>query len=118
MRKKAALRVSLVCLALLAGACDDGYCDEPVSGPVTYTQRVKPILAQHCNRCHASTLPPLARHGATPGVDYDSYADAVARSNAARGLYRTRAGTMPPEGKIPSSECAALRAWVEQGTPE
>lgn len=81
----------------------------------TYTEMT---VIFYCTGCHSSNNMGGARNGATPGVDYDNYADAVI--SAERGVRRIYAGTMPPGGNdhIPQEDKDGFYNWALCGTPE
>ena len=123
-----ALRIPLIASAVLAitsAGCGEktessGTCPT-ISTAVTYTTHIQPILEASCNECHASTVSGTDRQFAPDGIDYDTYADAVA--NSERGNIRIAADTMPPPA---CADCTPLSDeaknlfcnWINQGTPE
>ncbi len=111
--------VALACLALCL-ACGDkvdplGEPGDDLPDVVTFTIHIKPLLDTRCVQCHASFRQGPDRNGAPPGVDYDTYALAVA--SAQRGNARIQDGTMPPGG-LPTYERRLFAKWVSLGMPE
>ena len=108
-----------VIMALAVVHCGDKM--DPIQGPVdtggigmtTYTTDIQPILSQNCIRCHSSGNSGTARNGAPSGVNFDTYALAVASSQ--RANVRIQAGSMPPGGGIPQSQRNLFQAWLGSG---
>lgn len=108
-------------MMLLAGvaACGPGRIEcNTLPANVTYDNRVKGLLEQHCTSCHASSKSGLARQRAPNGVDYDTYE--TARTHADDGAEEVQEGEMPPPERrdtLGDEDRCVLRAWVAQGTP-
>jgi hypothetical protein len=78
------------------------------TGPVTYTQTIKPFLAKYCTGCHSPSL------GISPALD--TYSDAKAHAADCAGAMQT---TMPPSPPKPTdAEKQAFQDWITQGTPQ
>jgi len=92
---------------------------------VNYKDHVQPILRKHCLSCHnpdkaksdldVSTYKTLMAGGAS--------GEAVKAGSADQSLlYRVTSHqaepNMPPKGKIPDSELAVIKKWIEGGAPE
>jgi mono/diheme cytochrome c family protein len=124
--------VGLALLFLLNG-CSDQKLEGPggggrgdtllgdAAGAVTWESDVRAIFAAHCATCHAVGNVGAARDGAPPGVNFDTYEDAI--ESAGRGLLRMSTGTMPPPrnpvGAEPVDEdaLALVQAWLDAGMP-
>jgi hypothetical protein len=114
MRSRAAIR-ALACLALLVHAAS-------AQGPVGFNRDVRPILAEHCFRCHGPDA--AARKGK---LRLDSSADAEPAivpgdPDASELIVRVEADDdtlMMPPPEAPTrpnpAQVATLRRWIEQG---
>lgn len=117
--------VLLVVLALAVMGCEeaeesDEDAQEDTSGACAEAPRYDEVeIFSTCTMCHSSTLVGDERGGALPGVDFDTYAAAMA--SASRGLERVQAGAMPPPTSgvtVAQGEVDALEEWILCGTPE
>lgn len=91
-----------------------GDCDS--TGPEPWAA-AGPVFAEHCTRCHASTLTGDARQGATPQVDFDT-PEAAARDP---WLTWTQVATarMPVDGPpVPFDHATTLWRWLSCGGTE
>jgi mono/diheme cytochrome c family protein len=89
-----------------------------------YEKEVRPVLAQHCLKCHGAGdkvkggLDLTTRAGAVAGGDtgpaFDPEDPAGSLILKAVG-YEDEAMRMPPKGKLPEKELAVLRKWVADG---
>ncbi len=86
--------------------------------------RVRPLLAANCVKCHADHprqggLDLRGREGFLKGGAHG--AAVVPGKPAASRLYRRLAGleqpSMPPTGRLPAGDLAAVRAWIQAGAP-
>ena len=99
---------------------------EPKKDAVTYKDHVLPILRKHCLNCHNADK-------ATSDLDVSTYqavmaggasGEAVKAGNPGQSLlYRVTAHEvepkMPPKGpKVPDTDLAVLKKWIEGGAPE
>lgn len=87
--------------------------------PVTYTQHIKPLLEQHCSRCH--------REGANAPFVFDTYQKAVTYKHLLASVTKSR--RMPPwqpssccntyvdERRLSNAQIKTILSWIEQGTP-
>ncbi len=126
----------LAALGLLTPACDadqapgtthdaaqdaaDASDDAAKTDAPTWHRDIQPLLARHCVPCHQAG-------GAAPFA-LDAYA--TAKLMAGPSVAAVEAGRMPPwqadpdcrsyEGEriVPEADEAALRAWLDAGTPE
>jgi cytochrome c5 len=115
---------SLLVVAALAGACDDGAsseedgatlsdgsarsCDQaPV---VTYESFGRGFLTTYCNGCHAGAV--TSRQGAPPDVVFDDAEQARAWADRilARSFPDDGVAPMPPAGGLVPED--ADRAWI------
>lgn len=83
---------------------------------VTYSNQIKPIFDNNCIRCHATDLQGSARNGAPPNVNFNSYSNAINSAGLANS--RIQAGTMPPDGGLPSDDRDLFQQWIDQGLKE
>jgi len=92
-----------------------------------FEKKVRPILAESCQGCHSSKLSsPMGglkldtRAFALKGGDSGP---AVVPGNVAKSLlhkavvYGDRTLQMPPKGKLPAEQIAALTEWIKMGAP-
>ena len=127
-RKRRLAQVGLPFLAGLillgAGAAQEPVAAEQLTGRVDFATQIAPILEERCQVCHGVAL----RSG---GLRLDNREDAlkggysgpviVAGKSAESRLILLVSGAtgelvMPPTGeRLPSTEIALLRAWVDQG---
>ncbi len=117
------LLLTAVSSAALTPVCDGG---EPVEGIRLFESRVRPILAQHCYRCHSAELDEPAgglsldtadgiRRGGHSGagvVPGDPAGSLVLMALQYQGL------EMPPDEKLPSEQIADVRRWIVMGAPD
>ncbi len=116
--------VALACLAALAG--DD---DEPDREGIAYFEKhVRPILAEHCYRCHSAKAEKLrgglfldTRAGWTKGGDRGP---AIVPGDPDNSVlvqsvrYDDAELQMPPNGKLSDREIEHLVAWISRGAPD
>ncbi|MBL9124345.1 MAG: DUF1549 domain-containing protein, partial [Planctomycetaceae bacterium] len=119
--------------ALLAWACapvEPAAAAEP--SPATaaavedFEKQVRPLLIQHCQRCHGDAAEPKG------GLRLLSRADALAGGDTGPALvpgdpdasllvqavrYSPDGYQMPPQGKLDESQIAAITRWVAAGAP-
>lgn len=101
---------------LLLAACGDDIDADCRTSQLTYETFGAPFMANWCNGCHSSALPPGMRQDAPVGVDFDTL-DLI-RAQALT-IVRTTADirTMPPEGGPSDDERAMLATWMRCGAP-
>lgn len=125
--KNLRLIVSLFLIGLLGLAgigCEDkldpvdagGNQSDGLPDLVTYTEHVKSLLDMHCSICHSTQLTGADRFGAPPGVNTDTYTEAVASGQ--RSNIRIQAGTMPPAGALGLYDRQLFQKWIDQGMQE
>jgi len=129
----------VICMAMMAlmsiAACGDIETDEvmaprlplaaaggggDLSGDITFSGEIEPILVAHCSLCHSGSSP-------AGGLDVTSYDVLVNQSgvvvpgdaDGSKIIQFLEGGVMPPPGNKPPSddEIAAIRAWVQAGAP-
>lgn len=110
---------ALVLVALAAGACGDGADDEaPAEGfcaedwpHESWATFGDGFMSAYCRSCHG--IDAAERHGAPPGVDFDTEAQAI--EWAPRILARTVGddADMPPAGGPPPETLLRVRIWLE-----
>ena len=117
-----------LCFAVLAAATARGQEPSPETFPdadVSFFQDdIRPILETHCFKCHGGEGAPKAglrltsragilRGGDSgPAVSLDAPAESLLLSAVNYEAYE-----MPPSGKLPDEQRAALARWVELGLP-
>jgi len=108
---------------LAAAWAESNEATERLSGQVDYATQIKPILAEHCFRCHdkkskgglrLSSRAAALRGGESewpaivPGDPGESYLLEVIDPDAG--------GSMPPQGDpLPEAERELIARWIEQG---
>lgn len=116
--------VTLIGLALApapAGAAD------PKPNPITYDDHVKPVLREHCLKCHGDV-------DGKAGLNMQTYAGLLKGGGGGAVVEAGRPGSsvlyqalahegeatpMPPKrGRIPDAQVALVRLWIEQGLRE
>lgn len=89
-------------------------CAAPAIAKVKFLRDVKPILENHCVRCHGDS-------GAMKGLRVDKQERAmlaiVARNPGESRVYlAAKTGFMPPgEKKLTPAELETLRRWIAEG---
>jgi len=100
--------------------------DEHSPAEIEFFEReVRPVLAEHCYSCHSADAKKLQA-----GLRVDSRAALLAGGDSGASLVpgeveasllieavRYEAYEMPPSGKLPDQQIAALEKWVEMGAP-
>lgn len=121
---------SLVIVIAAAGTAISAAATEP-EGVEFFRDEVKPILEEHCFRCHGGTddkghpkvrggLQLLSRKGLLMGGDHGPAIDEAepAKSVLLEVLsYQNEELQMPPRGKLPEEDLAKITRWVEMGAP-
>jgi hypothetical protein len=96
-----------------------------------FRDEVKPILEQHCFKCHGGIddkghpkvrggLQLISRKGLLMGGDHGP---AINEAEPAKSVllevlsYRNEELQMPPRGKLPDEDLAKIARWVEMGAP-
>jgi mono/diheme cytochrome c family protein len=85
-----------------------------------FRKEVRPVLLERCAGCHGGAEPAAGlnlttRSGVLRGA---ARKPQPSGDHAARHLLsRVSAGTMPPQGKLPAAQVAAIRRWVNSGLP-
>ena len=112
-------------LAILGGWDGPGLADE--TGVEFFESRIRPVLVEKCNRCHATgekapkgglrlDSPSGIRKGGDSGVvvlpgkvEESPLIDAIAHAGGV--------AEMPPDAKLPDRTIDDFRRWVEMGAP-
>lgn len=112
----------LLALSLVAGFGCNGGAAGPDASPLcrgtvpTYSQL---DILNVCTMCHSSNLSGDARHGALPGINFNTYQQAVAA--APQAVTDLMTNFMPPSTsglKVTDSQKQAFYAWAMCGTPQ
>lgn len=103
------------------GMCDSHAMDDSASKHEYFEKHVRPLLAAHCYECHSKS----ENQG---GLRVDSGSrllkggdsgEAIVPGNAEASLLmeavRYESYEMPPEGKLPDSDIAILKKWIDEG---
>jgi hypothetical protein len=125
-RRAPALALLLFVSAGLAAEVDVSRLPPPAQQTVDFTKDIKPILQNHCFKCHAGEKPKshfllTTRETALKGGDHG--VDIVPGQSAKSPLIHYVAGLdeemqMPPEGRgtpLTPEQVGLLRAWIDQG---
>src|SRR5690349_18421522 len=120
-------RNKLTCIAALAClgtvVVSGGYATEPAAaGAVEFEQRVRPLLAQHCWKCHGPEKQEAGlRLDSRAALEAGGDSGAVVRRDAPEESLLVRAIAhdgdikMPPDGKLTPEKIAVLTNWVRAG---
>src|SRR4051812_34444307 len=118
-------RLAAAVLLAIAGAPPLGAA-EPAGSPEFFETKIRPVLVEHCLKCHGGTK------GKEPkgGLRLDSRESALKggdngpalapgtpeKSRLVEAVRYTNADLqMPPKGKLPDAVVADLTAWVKAG---
>jgi len=89
-----------------------------------FETEVKPILVEHCFKCHGTKGSPkgnlslTSRKGLLKGGDTGPAVSLEApRESVLLGAVNYESYEMPPSGKLPQANIDALTKWVEMGLP-
>jgi Protein of unknown function (DUF1549) len=87
-------------------------CAQPPDPQEFFEKKVRPILAAKCYACHTGKTP-------MAGLDLSTKAgiESVAQGRLLQALSYTGKIKMPPPGRLPDSEIADIRAWLDMGAP-
>ncbi|MFZ0281500.1 MAG: hypothetical protein WAL29_07610 [Bacteroidales bacterium] len=83
---------------------------------VTFSGKIKPLLANNCLSCHSNT----AAASSANGIRLENYADVVSRSTAVAGAMKHTGGYSPmPKngGMLKPCLIAQFEIWVTLGLP-
>jgi hypothetical protein len=108
-------------LLMPAAAC----ADEPASAPAEFFEKeVRPLLAEHCFRCHQGTKPKggLTLTSRTDLLQGGDRGPAAVPGQPEKSLLIQAIGyqdtpKMPPTGKLKDRQIAILTRWVKLGLP-
>ena len=102
-------------VAACGGSAQPDAC--PPDSYLDYRNFGAPFLRSWCTGCHSSALSADARAGAPLGVDFDTYAGALAHLDAIKHRASVDMPTMPPRGPPRADERALLAEWIACGAP-
>ncbi len=121
-----ACRLSAACCLLVAllGLVSPGHAAEP--GQLEFFEKeIRPVLATHCYECHSVKSKSLKA-----GLRLDSRAALMKGGESGPAYDASKPGDslllaavrydgyeMPPRGKLPAAQIAALEKWVAMGLP-
>ncbi|HTM53678.1 MAG TPA: PSD1 and planctomycete cytochrome C domain-containing protein [Pirellulales bacterium] len=120
-RNKLTCMAALACLGTVV--VSRGYATEPnAAAAVEFEQRVRPLLAQHCWKCHGPAKQEAglrldSRAALEAGGDSGPAVrrDAPEESLLVRALAHDGDIKMPPDGKLAPEKIAVLTNWVRTG---
>lgn len=125
--KYAAPLLSAFLAALLSLSATAQTSQTAADGALLYETRVKPILAEHCLKCHGadpdrlrSELSLATRGGLLRGGAHGPALDPAEpmSSRLLRAVgYHDEQLQMPPSGRLPDEIIAVLKEWVQLGAP-
>ena len=75
----------------------------------------EPVFAEHCTRCHSSTLPDGARSGAPLLINFDTPEAALMQDFVAWTQITT--GRMPIGATLPDEDALVIWSWLSCGGP-
>jgi len=117
---------SFLCVVLVLGGTSRASDVKPDSATADFFEsKVRPLLAEHCYKCHSSQAKSLKG-----GLRLDNVTDmrkggdtgpAVVAGDVEASLlvkavrYRDEELRMPPKGKLPAGSIAAIEDWVKHG---
>jgi len=122
------LHILLTVLALLTAAGIHA-AERPMTGVVFFEKKIRPVLVEHCYKCHSSDAELLKaeflldsrngiRKGGASGRDAVIPGD-IAGSHLIEAIrYGNEELQMPPDGKLPDSVIADFEAWIAMGAPD
>jgi len=133
-KKKTRQRIAFHCLitsaTVLAATAFSGGArgDAPKPTPQQlefFEKQVRPVLTEHCYSCHSHQADSLkagllvdSRDGLIEGGDSgEAIVPADPEASLLIQAVHYEAYEMPPKGKLPEQEIAALEKWVEMGAP-
>jgi uncharacterized membrane protein len=115
--------LALLFTALLLPACGgepaQAQADPDVDCGAVKVPTFPEVSAFHkCINCHSTTKVESARQGAPAGVDYDTYAAAMANAHA--GMEQVYKDLMPPPGyaDLNEAEKNQIYRWASCDTPQ
>ncbi len=88
-----------------------------------FEKKIRPVLAQHCYRCHSQEARPLqanllldTREGTRRGGDSGpAVVPGKPEESSLIGALRFETFEMPPEGKLPAAVIADFEKWIADG---
>jgi len=123
MRRLPIAIVSLIAAVFFSSAV----CGQDDDGKAFFSEKVKPLLEQHCWDCHRNDVDDLggelamaSRASMIKGGDSGSLLDesSLEESLLLRAIsYEDDLYQMPPDGKMSDEEIAVFKKWAELGLP-
>ncbi len=119
-------RLVLMLLAAIPLSAGTATAAEPANaaGEAFFEKHIRPLLVTHCYSCHgAKEQESDLRLDSREALLKGGYAGSAAvAGKPAESLIMQMIGyegdvKMPPVGKLPDAEIAAMRSWIEQGLP-
>ncbi len=124
------IRIALILAAFACGSAGAAPAASPAPTPADlafFEARVRPVLAERCYACHSVRAKKQrggllldSRAGLLKGGDSGPVIDPT-RPEASLLVkairYADEALQMPPTGKLPAREMAALEEWILRGAP-
>ncbi len=124
------IRIALILAAFACGSAGAAPAASPAPTPADlafFEARVRPVLAERCYACHSVRAKKQrggllldSRAGLLKGGDSGPVIDPT-RPEASLLVkairYADEALQMPPTGKLPAREMAALEEWIRRGAP-
>jgi hypothetical protein len=112
-------------LILLAAVLRMGAEDTPTADPQAYFRdHVRPILQENCWRCHGEKRQRAGlRLDSRAGVLRGGHNPIVVPGHPEQSRlmdvlsYEDDDAKMPPDGKLPAAEIAAIAEWIRMGVP-
>jgi hypothetical protein len=112
----------ILCLLLVGCLGRLVRANEPIDGPITYEQHVRPIFKAHCFRCHGGEeetkggLDLRLRRMMVSGGD-SGPAIVPGKSDESLLFQRIASGEMPPvDVKLTADEVALVGRWIDRGS--
>ena len=112
----------LLSACLLFAACDNTPPNQVKDDP-SYTADIRPIFNANCVACHSGSGPSgnydLSTRAGTLGTGSDSVPNVFAGGASVSLLFtRLDAGTMPPSGRLDTTDIYNVRNWINQGAKD
>ncbi len=113
-------------LAILLVVCPGGLSGSDESPDDFFERKIRPVLVQHCYRCHSAEGDSLkgnllldSRDGMRRGGDSGpAVVPGDIRKSLVIDALRYESLEMPPSGKLPDAVIADFEKWVQMGAPD